>query len=75
MAISAGKVPAAVQESPDMTTAAPAAAQLPATDPTGAEIAQQYAQYVELAGLARLVSDESCWDEGTSSLVGSFVVE
>lgn len=38
------------------------------------EVARQYAQYLELAGLARLVSDASVWEEGTSSSVASIVV-
>lgn len=38
------------------------------------EVARQYAQYLELAGLARLVSDASVWEDGTSSSVASIVV-
>jgi hypothetical protein len=39
-----------------------------------AEIAQQYAQYLELAGIAKLTSEANCWEDGTSASVASFVV-
>jgi hypothetical protein len=38
------------------------------------EVAQQYAQYLELAGIAKLTSEANCWEDGTSSSVASFVV-
>ena len=38
------------------------------------EVARRYAQYLELAGLARLASDASVWEEGTTSSVASIVV-
>ena len=38
------------------------------------EVARQYAQYLQLVGLARLVSESSVWEDGTSSSVASFVV-
>lgn len=38
------------------------------------EVAQQYARYLELAGIAKLTSEANCWEDGTSSSVASFVV-
>lgn len=58
--------------STDMTNGQP----VPATvaEALSPEIARQYAQYVELAGIAKLVSDDRCWEEGISSSVSSFIV-
>ena len=38
------------------------------------EVARLYAQYLELAGIAKLTSEASCWEDGTSSSAASFVV-
>jgi hypothetical protein len=73
MVTTEGKVPPEQGNNLDMNEAAHATA-LPTDDGLGSDVARQYAQYVELAGIARLVSDEACWDEGTSSTVSSFVV-
>jgi hypothetical protein len=68
-----GKVPPAAQgDTADMNKKVAGSA-LP-TEPDTTDVAGQYAQYVELAGIAKLVSDDRCWDEGISSSVSSFIV-
>lgn len=54
-------------EKDDRTTTLEAAAITP-------EVARLYAQYLELAGIAKLTSEANCWEEGTSSSAASFVV-
>jgi len=54
-------------EKDDRSTALEAAAITP-------DVALQYAQYLELAGIAKLTSEANCWEDGTSSSAASFVV-